>query len=132
MMKLSKRFTAAMLALEVAGRQLSTRERLIVQLRASFLNGCTYCIRMHSKEAHKQGESELIDILSSSQLQEPLPAREHILVRYVDMGTQLSDGFDPALQTAAREEFGEEGLAHVIQAIVTINAWNRIGVLSEK
>lgn len=132
MLALNKRFVAAMSALELAGRGVSTRQRLIIQLRASFNNGCEYCINMHSKEASKKGMAELIDILQGDSELVSLEEKEQLLVRYVDMGTSLSTGFNPELHQEMLQEFGEQGLAKIIQAVVSINAWNRIGVLSQK
>lgn len=48
--KLTKRFNTAMIALEAASRGLSTRERLLIQVHASRLNGCSFCEEMHAGE----------------------------------------------------------------------------------
>lgn len=119
-LKLKQRFNAAMVALEVASRGLSTRERLLVQVFASKVNGCSFCLDMHSREAAKKG----VDL-------EPRSERERMILRVTEMGTRL-DSFDDALLDEALEMLGESDLADLIAAIATINAWNRVGRLSRK
>lgn len=118
---LSHRFNAAMIALEAASRGLSTRERLLVQIRASELNGCAFCLDMHSEEARKKE----ID---------PTPAspREELIIRFTEMGTALTDGADDALIDETLVALGEKTTADLIAAVATINAWNRVGRLSRK
>lgn len=109
-----------MIALEAASRGLSTRERLIVQLHASRLNKCNFCIELHSKEAQKKG----IDVT-------PVNAREELIVRFTEMGTKL-DEFDEGIIDEALEVLGKSTTADLIAAIATINAWNRVARLSRK
>ncbi|MCT1493043.1 carboxymuconolactone decarboxylase family protein [Corynebacterium sanguinis] len=118
---LSRRFNAAMIALEAASRGLSTRERLLVQIRASELNGCAFCLDMHSEEAREKG----IDTT-------PASPREELIVRFTEMGTALTDGADDALIDEALVTLGEKTTADLIAAVATINAWNRVGRLSRK
>ena len=115
----SKTFQAAMMAADVASRGLSTRERLIVQITASRINGCTYCIDMHTEEAEDEG----IDIA-------PVDAREELIVRFTEMGTRLADGADDAPIDEALSVLGEEDTANLIAAVAVINAWNRVGRLA--
>lgn len=118
---LTRRYNTAMLALEAASRGLSTRERLLVQIRASELNGCTFCLDLHSKEAREKG----IDPAPES-------PREELIVRFAEMGTTLTEGADDSLIDEALSVLGEKTTADLIAAVATINAWNRVGRLSRK
>ncbi|WP_051064066.1 carboxymuconolactone decarboxylase family protein [Corynebacterium doosanense] len=118
---LTRRYNAAMLALEAASRGLSTRERLLVQIRASELNGCTFCLDMHTREAREKG----IDPTPESD-------REELIVRFTEMGTTLTDGADDSLIDETLSVLGEKTTADLIAAVATINAWNRVGRLSRK
>jgi len=109
---LKQRFNAAMIALEAASRGLSTRERLMVQLHASQLNGCEFCINLHSQEASKKK----IDVTPQNQ-------REELILRVTTMGTKLEQ---------ALEALGKSTTADLVAAIATINVWNRVGRLSRK
>ncbi|WP_312099124.1 carboxymuconolactone decarboxylase family protein [Corynebacterium dentalis] len=117
---LKQRFNAAMIALEAASRGLSTRERLMVQLHASQLNGCEFCINLHSQEASKKK----IDVTPQNQ-------REKLILRITTMGTKLEQFEDEVLDEAL-EALGKSTTADLIAAIATINAWNRVGRLSRK
>ena len=109
-----------MMALEAASRGLSTRERLIVQLHASKLNGCEFCIDLHAREASKKN----IDVT-------PENDREKLIVRLTTMGTKLEQ-FEDELLDEALQTLGKSTTADLIAAIATINAWNRVGRLSRK
>ncbi|WP_462399134.1 carboxymuconolactone decarboxylase family protein [Corynebacterium falsenii] len=78
--KLTKRFNTAMIALEAASRRLSTRERLLIQVHASRLNGCSFCEEMHAGEAAKK-DIELT----------PINACEELILELTTMGTVLGD-----------------------------------------
>lgn len=110
-----------MMALELSARGLSTRERLIVQITASRLNGCRYCLDLHSSEA----ENKRIDIT-------PVNDRERLIVRFTEMGTALINGVDEALIDEAVTVLGEADAGDLVACVATINAWNRIGRLSRK
>lgn len=118
---LTKRFTTAMIALEAASRGLSTRERLLVQVHASRLNGCSFCEGMHTAEAEKK-DIELT----------PANDREELILALTTMGTRLGDQWDEGLIDRALEVLGDKDTAAVVAAIVTINAWNRIGRMCRK
>ena len=135
-----KRFSVAALALEAASRGVSRDTRLLVQLRASFLNGCGYCIGMHTKEASKSGWSERrITILRDTPPGEWRTAdvtdKERLILEFTDAGTLLSET-PPSCRENIRErvqnEFGPETTSDLIAAITAINMWNRIGILSGK
>lgn len=115
------RFNTAMIALEATSRGLSTRERLLVQLCASQINGCSYCINLHSREAEKKG----IDAT-------PQNPREDLIMRFTTMGTRISDSFDDEMIDEAVQVLGEKTTGDLIAAVVAINAWNRLARLTRK
>lgn len=117
----SRRFTAAMYALEAASRGLSTRERLLIQVTASRINGCRFCLRMHSDEAKSKGISL-----------EPQSDRERIIVRFTEMATRLGDDVDSSLIDDTASALGAKDYADVVAAVAAINAWNRIGILCKR
>jgi AhpD family alkylhydroperoxidase len=131
----SRRTYAAAGALELAARTgLSRDRRLLVQLRASYLNNCRFCIGMHSEEALKHGHDQ--DWCDAVRDWEPgattFTGADALILGFTTMGTRLADGYDPDLQERVIGEFGEKTTAALISQIAAINTWNRISVLSEK
>lgn len=130
LMKTHKRYYAALGGLELASRGLDARTRLLVQLRASFLNDCTYCIDLHSREALKKGMGqEFIDAVREDRADDD---RDRLILDFTAMGTRLADGFDEELQERVLVEFGPKTTGDLIAAIATINAWNRVGRLADR
>jgi AhpD family alkylhydroperoxidase len=129
--ELAPRFASAMARLDaVAGDGLDPSLRELVRIRASSLNGCAYCVDMHSKDARAGGESEqrihLLPVWRETDLYSPL---ERAALALTDSVTLLSDGHVPQhVFDAAAQHFDPESLAQLIALLVTINAWNRIGV----
>jgi AhpD family alkylhydroperoxidase len=106
------------------------RLRELVRVRASQLNGCAYCIDMHTKDARAIGEAE--------QRLYGLPAwretpyftdRERAALAFTESVTLMADGHVPdGAFAAAAEQFSAEELAALVALIVTINAWNAVSV----
>ena len=103
---------------------------LLVKTRASMINGCTYCIHMHTNDAVKAGES--IDRLFGLAAWHEAPfydEAERAALALTDAVTRLDEGgvpddaWDPAVKA-----WGEEGAANLLLAIATINVWNRIAI----
>lgn len=122
----------AMLGLEEAGRQ-STLEpalRELVKMRASQLNGCAYCLDMHSKDARALGEEEQRLYLLSAWREAPCYSdRERAALAWCEALTLLPQTGAPDdvyAEVAAR--FDEEEIVALTLAIVAINGWNRFAV----
>lgn len=122
----------AMLDLEGKVRASGLEPSLIelVKIRASQINGCAYCLHMHTSDARAQGESEqriyLLDAWRESPLYTP---RERAALTWTESLTRLAEtGAPDADYEAARAEFSPEEMARLTLLIVTINAWNRFGV----
>jgi AhpD family alkylhydroperoxidase len=122
----------AMLGLEEYARSTGIDPSLLhlVQLRASVLNGCAYCVDMHTKDARAAGESEqrlyAISVWRDTPFFTP---RERAALAWTDAVTQLGpDGVPDEVYEAARGQFDEPELVRLTVAIIAINGWNRLNV----
>ena len=121
----------AMSSLEAASRKVRLEPSLqeLVRARASQLNGCAYCVDMHSRDAVEGGESTrrifLLPVWRETALFTP---RERAALALTEAATRLTDGPVPDdVFAAAAAEFDETELAELIWTITVINAWNRLG-----
>jgi AhpD family alkylhydroperoxidase len=122
---------AAVLALDtyVAG-QLDPWLYELLRIRASMINGCAYCVDMHSSAALVAG-NDVRKVLAASAWREStlFDDRERSLLALTDEVTRLGEhGVADTTWDTALEQFGERGLADTVLAIATIKVWNRIAV----
>jgi AhpD family alkylhydroperoxidase len=102
---------------------------LLVYLRASYINGCAYCIDSHTREALAAGESDRRLYATAAWHESPLFSdRERAALALTDAVTQIADRDVDAAYEAAAEHFHTDELAALIYAIVTINGWNRLAI----
>ena len=102
----------------------------LVKLRASQINGCAYCIDMHSKDARKAGESEQ-RLYALTAWRETLfyNDRERAALAWTEALTLISENKVPdSLYHSVRESFDEKELIALTMAIIAINAWNRLAI----
>ncbi len=101
----------------------------LVYLRASFLNGCNYCVDSHSTDLRAGGMPER-KVVSVSTWEEStfFTDRERLALELTDDVTDIAGGVSDDLWERAEAEFGEKGLGDLILAIGTIAIWNRIGI----
>ena len=122
----------AMLGLERQVRHAGLEERLLdlVRMRASQINGCSYCLDMHSKDARANGETEQRLYGLSAWRETPYYSeRERAALEWTEALTLVSESHVPdAVFERVREQFSEDELAHLSLAIVAINGWNRLNV----
>ena len=100
----------------------------LVRLRASLINGCAYCVDMHTKDLHGRGESmERVAGVSVWKLAPYYSDRERAALAWTDAVTKVADGHvsDEAFETA-RAHFGDKELVDLTLAVIQINGWNRI------
>lgn len=119
---------AATRQLDAAG--LDHRLRELVRIRASQLNGCAYCIDMHTKDARAVGETEQRIYALSAWRETPFfTRRERAALAFTEAVTLLAKTHvpDQAYQEMAAQ-FSPQEAAALVSLIVTINAWNAIGV----
>ena len=109
---------------------LSPTLKQLIKIRASQINGCAYCIQMHTEQAREQGESEQRIYALSAWKDSPLfTDQERAVLALTDEVTLISDrGLSKKTYDVAVELLGEKVLAQCIIQIATINAWNRIAV----
>lgn len=122
----------AMMALEKAVSQLGLEKPLLelVKLRTSQINGCAFCVDMHSADARKAGESERRLMGVSVWRETPFfTPRERAALAWTEALTLLSQTHAPDEDYAAiAKEFTPAEQVNLTLAISTINAWNRFGV----
>ena len=131
--KVSPAAYQAMLGLEMFVRKQSKLEPALIELvkmRASQINGCAYCIDMHSKDARAEGETEQrIYALSAGEETPFFTDRERAALALTEAVTLVGEGHVPdAVYEKARKSFSEEELVNLTLAIITINAWNRLAI----
>ncbi|GFE74693.1 carboxymuconolactone decarboxylase family protein [Novosphingobium sp. TCA1] len=102
----------------------------LVDIRASQLNGCAFCLDMHVKEARIQGERDLRVHHVAIWRESPLfSARERAALTWTEALTQLPVGGVPdEIYARVREEFSEKEIVDLTFAVMTINAWNRLSI----
>ncbi len=124
----------AMIALEkyVESTKLTTRHKDLIKIRASQINGCAYCVDMHTTDARKAGETERRIYNISVWREVPFfDEQERAILALTEEVTLIAGRVSDATYAQAAKVFDELYLAQVIMAIITINAWNRIGVATE-
>ncbi|MGQ4714666.1 carboxymuconolactone decarboxylase family protein [Streptomyces anulatus] len=107
----------------------------LVQIRASHLNRCAYCLHMHTTDARKAGESEerLHMVAVWQEAEHFFTEREQAALALTDAVTRIGDGGVPdEVYDRAAAHFDEEELAHLLALILTINTWNRIALSTAK
>ena len=124
----------ALVAVE-AQIQASGLEKSLIELvktRASQINGCAYCISMHTADARKQGETEQRLYLLSAWRESPLYTdRERAALAFTESVTRLASTHVPdEAYAAVAAEFGPEEVGALLSLIVAINAWNALSVAS--
>ena len=102
----------------------------LVKLRASLINGCAYCIDMHTKDARARGESEQRLYALSAWRETPFyTERERAALAWTEAVTLVSESHVPdAVYEEARQQFGEKELADLTLAVIAINGWNRLAI----
>jgi AhpD family alkylhydroperoxidase len=104
--------------------------RELVRLRASQINGCSYCMDMHARDALAAGESEQrLWTLSAWRTAPVFDERERAALALTEAMTRLpEDGVPDDVYAGAASHFSDEELGNLIGAIIAINAWNLVGV----
>jgi AhpD family alkylhydroperoxidase len=122
----------AMLGLENYLHKSGLDEHLLnlVNLRVSQINGCAYCIDMHSKDLRAARETEQRLYELDAWRETPFYSeREQAALAWAEAVTRVTDGHVPdSVFTQARDQFSEQELADLTLAIVAINSWNRLNI----
>jgi len=122
----------AMMGLETYLHQCGLEPQLLnlVRLRASQINGCAFCIDMHSKDLRAAGESEQrlygLDAWEESPYYND---RERAALSWTEAVTNIRDGHvRDEVYESVRQHFSEKELADLTLAVATINSWNRLAI----
>ncbi|MGO9220364.1 MAG: carboxymuconolactone decarboxylase family protein [Streptosporangiaceae bacterium] len=115
---------------ELDGVGFDARLRELVRIRASQLNGCAYCIDMHTKDARAVGESEQrLYGISAWQDTPYFSERERAALAFTEAVTLMTGDHVPdAAYEAVAAHYGQDEVAALLALIITINAWNAVGV----
>lgn len=102
----------------------------LVKTRASQINGCAWCLDMHTKDARAAGETEQRLYLLSVWRETPFYSeRERAALAWTEAVTRVSDGpIEDDLYAEVRRHFDEKDLTDLTLAVVTINSWNRLAI----
>lgn len=105
--------------------------RHLVHLRASQINGCAYCIRMHAREAREDGETDArLDHLAGWHHMDDYTPAERAALAWTETLTRLGDRREDlgSLRAELRQHFSEEQIAALTVEVAMINQWNRIAI----
>lgn len=130
--KVSPNALKAMLELEkyvtTSGLEVTLYE--LVKTRASQINGCAYCLDMHTKDARKAGETEQRLYALSAWRETPFfTERERAALEWTEALTVISENDVPdSLYDSVHKHFDEKEMVALSMAIVAINGWNRLAI----
>ena len=112
--------------------ELSVMHQDLIKIRASQINGCAYCINMHTTDARKHGETDqrmfLLDAWKETNL---YTEEERAILALTEEITLIHRHPSDETYKKAASLFSEAYLAQIIMAVVTINAWNRIAITTQ-
>ncbi len=102
----------------------------LIDFRVSQINGCAFCLDMHSKDLRAAGETEQRLYMLDAWRDAPFySARERAAFAWAEAVTKIKDGNVPdAIYNEARSQFSEEELIDLTMAVVAINTYNRINI----
>lgn len=121
----------AVLGLEkfIESTPLTKKHKDLIKIRSSQINGCAFCIDMHTKEARNAGETEQRIYALNAWRDTPFfSEEERVILALTEEVTLISNHVKDETYEQATKVLDETYLAQVILAIITINVWNRIGI----
>lgn len=127
----SKRLITAGKVVDDSGLPKAVYE--LVKIRASQINGCAFCVDMHTKDAAHAGESQVrINLVAAWREATVFSEPERAALELTEAATRLADGsgIGEDLWQRVRKHYDDEQIGGLIAAIATINAWNRMNVIA--
>jgi AhpD family alkylhydroperoxidase len=120
----------------VGDSALPETTRHLVEIRASQINGCGYCLDMHTKDAVEIGESALrLNLVAAWREATVFTEAERAALELTEQGTRIADAAggvtDEAWANAAKH-YDEDQLAALLSLIALINTWNRLNVITQR
>jgi len=129
--KFAKRFAAASMVIQQSPLPKSTQE--LVSLRASQINGCGWCIDMHTKEAAAAGESAVrLNLVAAWREATVFSEAEQAALALAEEGTRLADAYDgvsDATWASVRKHYDDDQIVALVSLVALINAANRLAVI---
>jgi len=121
------------LSASLANSSLTPIQKELVKIRASQINGCAFCLNMHTKDALKIGETQQrIFLLNAWRETNLFTDEEKAMLAITEEVTLISQhGLTEQTYQQATKFFSPEKIADIIMAVVVINAWNRIAVSTQ-
>ena len=113
--------------------KLSKTQMELIKIRASQINGCAFCIDMHTKDALKNGETnQRIFLLNAWRETNLFTEEEKVILSMTEEITLIHDkGLSDETYKKAKQFFDKNAIAQIIMAIAVINTWNRIAVSTQ-
>ncbi|MBS1661728.1 MAG: carboxymuconolactone decarboxylase family protein [Bacteroidetes bacterium] len=121
----------AMIAMDkfIESTRLTQTHKDLIKIRASQINGCAFCIDMHTRDARKAGETEQRIYALNAWRETPFfTPEERAILALTEEVTLIANHVSDKTYQEAAQLFDEQYLAQVIMAIININGWNRIGI----
>lgn len=121
----------AMLAISkyLEGTELTNIHKELIKIRASQINGCAFCLDMHTKDARKYGETEQRLYTVSAWRDTPFFTKEEqAILALTEEVTLISNHVSDKTYNEAVAVLGEKYTAQVIMTVIVINGWNRIAI----
>lgn len=119
----------AVLSNYIEHSSLTKTHKELIKIRASQINGCAYCIDMHTKDARKNGETEQRIYALNAWRETPFfTEEERAILALTEEVTLIQNHVSEETYEEAARVLDEKYLAQVIMAIINISAWNRIGI----
>lgn len=119
----------AVLSNYIEHSSLTKTHKELIKIRASQINGCAYCIDMHTKDARKAGETEQRIYALNAWRETPFfTEEERAILALTEEVTLIQNHVSEKTYEEAARVLDERYLAQVIMAIINISAWNRIGI----
>lgn len=101
----------------------------LVKIRASQINGCAYCLDMHTQDARAAGETEQRIYALNAWRETPFfTDRERAALAWAEAVTQIGGGVSDALYEETSRHFSEKEIADMTWAVIAINGWNRLAI----
>lgn len=129
--RFSKRFASASMVLAQSPLPMSTQE--LVALRASQINGCGWCVDLHTKEAAAAGESAVrLNLVAAWREASVFTEAEQAALAFAEEGTRLADacqGVSDETWAQVRKHYDDDRVAALVGTVAMINAANRLGVI---
>lgn len=113
----------------ISKTSLTPTHKELIKIRASQINGCAFCINMHTADARKYGETEQrIYLISAWREADIYTEEEKAILALTEEVTLISNHVSEDVYQNASRLFDEKYLAEIILAIITINSWNRFAI----